>query len=904
MSTNKRKGRGSMGSRTGRTRPVFDKSVLTEGVYANARWTHAFTSLIGSVVQVQVKNSSIYEGVLRTFSPKMEIVLEMAHKCDEGQSIGPTKDRLLEKIIFSHTDVVTITTLNVDLDYANRDNFTDSGISKFNGQVTAKELQPWECDHDMDEVGGLESMTMDSSSPNGWDPQDMFRTNAEQFNVKSTYDSSLRDYTTVLEHKDSPEFKEKEAKAQKLANEIEQNEQYKARIELENNDEDEKISAVVRPDGGSASPSSSSGKYVPPQMRKNTQQNRVTRVPGSQLAQSPPVKQDISPEEEKNRKNISTNLEDVRVTKPMQQVETAAPDSTTSRDSSPAVLVETKTDNGINPSPAGSPDVKQAPESKKSPVSQKIQNDEQLAELKAFSKNFKLENEKVEKKEDDARKESMEERSEEMKEDDKTISRTSTLNPLAKEFVFNPKAPMFIPKQQQQPIPITTPPRPQTQSPVVQHPQQQAITPMHGQVFHTSHYMMPGQMVSMPQTHIPTAQPQQPPQRGAKRAVVSVHQQEFSPSTAQAVSATGAPILAQPPPIHNQAPQGYHMPYMTPMVGQHGAGTPVGPAHMSYPQQVMQLQSGNPRLMNPQNATIPSHPAQGMNNPAMQQQSATAVLVPGTMHGQVPPGHQPPQQGGPQQQPHHHPVPHYQPQHHHSRATPPQSQPSHPAPSPAHQPNAPPPPQHPPHQGHPPSSTPTQMMYTHSQHIAPYPLQQSPHTPTSPQTMQANMPYSYAHQMPNHGGQPMTLAHIPQTSVSFSTQHTHSPQTHQTPSMIMVAGPPHHPGAQAAVQHGHQQMQHHPQMQGPPVHPERHRFPSVPAGHAGAMHQAPHGAPMGHPQQTAMGMVPVSQAPPQMHHHQVHPHPHPHPYHTHPQSKYQIMHTQNHPPVQAFQPNP
>jgi PAB1-binding protein PBP1 len=97
-------------------------------------------------------------------------------------------------------------------------------------------------------------------SPNGWDPAEMFRTNAEQFNVKSTYDSSLRDYTTVLEYKDSPEFKEKEAKAQKLAMEIEQNEQYKARIELENNDEDEKISSVVRPDASNASPSSSLGK--------------------------------------------------------------------------------------------------------------------------------------------------------------------------------------------------------------------------------------------------------------------------------------------------------------------------------------------------------------------------------------------------------------------------------------------------------------------------------------------------------------------------------------------------------------------------------------------------------------------------------------------------------------------
>ena len=57
----------------------------------------------------------------------MDVVLEMAHKLDNVSSSGrkpmnniPSKDRILEKIVFDRNDLVTVTAVNVDLEYAVR----------------------------------------------------------------------------------------------------------------------------------------------------------------------------------------------------------------------------------------------------------------------------------------------------------------------------------------------------------------------------------------------------------------------------------------------------------------------------------------------------------------------------------------------------------------------------------------------------------------------------------------------------------------------------------------------------------------------------------------------------------------------------------------------------------------
>ena len=51
----------------------------------------------------------------------MDVVLELAHLVEDGDDYKiPLKERLVEKIVFNINDIVMITALNVDLDYASK----------------------------------------------------------------------------------------------------------------------------------------------------------------------------------------------------------------------------------------------------------------------------------------------------------------------------------------------------------------------------------------------------------------------------------------------------------------------------------------------------------------------------------------------------------------------------------------------------------------------------------------------------------------------------------------------------------------------------------------------------------------------------------------------------------------
>ena len=127
-----------------------------------------------------------------------------------------------------------------------------------------KELEQW-----MPDDSGQDELDLDvsSSGANGWSAHDMFAKN-EEFGVKTSFDPNMSSYTVQLkkDREDSAEWREKERKAAKIAAEIEGNSASVAAVELENGDEEEAFSAVVRGEKG-GSPGQEEKPYVPPGRR-------------------------------------------------------------------------------------------------------------------------------------------------------------------------------------------------------------------------------------------------------------------------------------------------------------------------------------------------------------------------------------------------------------------------------------------------------------------------------------------------------------------------------------------------------------------------------------------------------------------------------------------------------------
>ncbi|KAG8147121.1 hypothetical protein E2320_022586 [Naja naja] len=199
----------------------------------------------GSTCDVKVKSGSTFEGIFKTLSSKFELAVDAVHKKVPDQPIGPRREDIVDTMVFKPADVMLVHFRNVDFNYATKDKFTDSAIamnSKVNGEHKEKS--------------------------NGWDPNEMFKFNEENYGVKTTYDSSLSSYTVPLEKDNTEAFRQREARAAQLAREIESSPQYRLRIAMENDDgrtEEEKHSSVQRQVSGRDSPSLASreGKYIP-----------------------------------------------------------------------------------------------------------------------------------------------------------------------------------------------------------------------------------------------------------------------------------------------------------------------------------------------------------------------------------------------------------------------------------------------------------------------------------------------------------------------------------------------------------------------------------------------------------------------------------------------------------------
>lgn len=155
---------------------------------------------------------------------------------------------------------------------------TDAEISRLDSKQTNpnKELVPWDGGHG-DSEDTLDSLSLDEhngvSAQNGWSPDEMFKMNEAKFQVKSTYDPSLPDYTYVsiidnykhifklilynscpLVKGEGPDYEEKQKTAQELAQQIESDPSRIERYAREDADDEDKYSAVVRPTNESRLP--------------------------------------------------------------------------------------------------------------------------------------------------------------------------------------------------------------------------------------------------------------------------------------------------------------------------------------------------------------------------------------------------------------------------------------------------------------------------------------------------------------------------------------------------------------------------------------------------------------------------------------------------------------------------
>lgn len=271
--------RSAAGRNRNSVKPPSQSPPVFEGVYNNSRMLHFLTAVVGSTCDVRVKNGSVYEGIFKTLSSRCELAVDAVHKLrsDEGDGCGggstthPRREEITDTMIFGPSDLITMTCKDVDLNFATRDTFTDSAISstRVNGDHREKVFQRW----DGGDSNG-ENFDLESDASNGWDASEMFRYNEETYGVKSTYDSSLSMYTVPLERGSSEGFRQREARAARLANEIEASAQYRHRLALENDEgrsEEEKFSSVVR-DGdrergrdspGFPSSGNREGKYIP-----------------------------------------------------------------------------------------------------------------------------------------------------------------------------------------------------------------------------------------------------------------------------------------------------------------------------------------------------------------------------------------------------------------------------------------------------------------------------------------------------------------------------------------------------------------------------------------------------------------------------------------------------------------
>ncbi|TFK75248.1 hypothetical protein BDN72DRAFT_955246 [Pluteus cervinus] len=199
--------------------PSFPSLVQTNGTRpdnAQSGILQSLAGLTGTTVTVSTKTSQRYEGVVGSTSAEGDTIGVTLKDVKELTALGaPLKDQLF----IAATNIESWSSGPADAKVANGDTFrTDTDISQKKAATPReRELQAWQPSDGAPtgSAGGQgDEVTFGPGANSSWD---QFAVNEQLFGVKTNFDEDL--YTTKLD-RSAADFKERERKAQKLANEI------------------------------------------------------------------------------------------------------------------------------------------------------------------------------------------------------------------------------------------------------------------------------------------------------------------------------------------------------------------------------------------------------------------------------------------------------------------------------------------------------------------------------------------------------------------------------------------------------------------------------------------------------------------------------------------------------------
>ncbi|CAL8129719.1 unnamed protein product [Orchesella dallaii] len=267
-------------------RPHANKQIDGKGKADDPYFKYNMTILVGSSAEVRTRDGEVYEGIYVAFSSAMEILLEAAHLVTDNKD-DDSIEKHFDVLVIPSEKVISMKCVNADLTYPTREFATDTAISTGRGGgMGSKELTPWECSEDTAEELSLDAGPAATvGAKNGWEAKDMFKKNEEKYGVVSTFNHDLSGYTTKVDKNDT-EFKRLEEQANQIASEIERGTASWDRTQVENGDEEDQFSAVVRPRNNASSTSVNNnnnnntssvgnGKYIPPSRRVVPSQNNM-----------------------------------------------------------------------------------------------------------------------------------------------------------------------------------------------------------------------------------------------------------------------------------------------------------------------------------------------------------------------------------------------------------------------------------------------------------------------------------------------------------------------------------------------------------------------------------------------------------------------------------------------------